>query len=163
MGEDDHGDVGWNRTLDAYFDQIGDYKLVVKERLDQIKIHCYIKTELFDFVHHISKATEATGIGGVIGNKGGTAISFYLGTMSFCFINSHLAAHQDKTAQRDADFKAIVKGLRHLGGESADALHQFHHVFWMGDLNYRLDYGDQGDKRTPDKDQFDEMLKLIEE
>jgi len=159
----DSGDLSWNATLDDFFKSIGNYKLIAKEKLEQIKMHCYVRQELIDEIHHVSTGTEATGIGGVYGNKGGTAVAFYLGTMSFCFINSHMAAHQDKTAQRNSDFKNIVKGLRHLGGDYVDALHQFHHVFWMGDLNYRLDYGDQGDKKTPDKDQFDDMVQMIDD
>lgn len=162
--DDEISDASWNNTLDGFFlnlDGKDSYRMLVKERLSEIKIHCYVRTELIDQIHHIGHCTEATGIGGVIGNKGGTAIAFYIGTMSFCFINTHMAAHQEKTAQRNNDFKSVVKGIRNISGEHGDALHHYHHVFWMGDLNYRLDYGDQGDKRTPDLDQFDEMVQMI--
>lgn len=162
--DDAISDVSWNHTLDEFFTNLDgkdSYKMLVKERLKEIKIHCYVRRQILDQIHHVGKATEATGIGGVYGNKGGTAVAFYVGTMSFCFINSHFAAHQEKTAQRNSDFKSIVKGIRDISGEHGDALHHYHHVFWMGDLNYRLDYSDQGDKRTPDKDQFDEMVEMI--
>mgnify|MGYP001561123710 CR=1 FL=1 len=33
--------------------------------------------------------------------------------------------------------KEIIEGVR-LGASHVDIHHQFHHVFWMGDLNYRL-------------------------
>ena len=32
----------------------------------------------------------ATGIGGIVGNKGAVAVSVYLGSMSFLFVNAHL-------------------------------------------------------------------------
>ena len=39
-----------------------------------------------------------------------------------------------------------------------DILNQFHHVIWLGDLNYRLDYGDQGNKETPDEATFNDLI-----
>ena len=44
------------------------------------------------------------------GNKGGVAISLsYLDT-TFCFLNSHLAAHQTKCGARNDNMKEIVEG-----------------------------------------------------
>jgi hypothetical protein len=36
----------------------------------------------------------------------------------------------------------IIKGIR-LDDYRMDLLTAPHHVIWMGDLNYRLDYGEQ--------------------
>jgi hypothetical protein len=36
----------------------------------------------------------------------------------------------------------IIKGIR-LDPWHMDVSTAFHHVFWMGDLNYRLDWGEQ--------------------
>eukprot|EP00456_Euglypha_rotunda_P028891 TRINITY_DN22745_c0_g1_i4.p1 TRINITY_DN22745_c0_g1~~TRINITY_DN22745_c0_g1_i4.p1 ORF type:complete len:292 (-),score=43.92 TRINITY_DN22745_c0_g1_i4:9-884(-) len=41
-------------------------------------------------------------------------------------------------------------------------MNQYHHVFWLGDLNYRLDYGQQGEKKKPTKEQFEQMVAIIE-
>lgn len=34
----------------------------------------------------------------------------------------------------------IVGNMR-INDQNMDILNQFHHVFWLGDLNYRLDFG----------------------
>ena len=41
--------------------------------------------------------------------------------------------------------KTFVAGTQ-LGGpfHDAEVLHQFHHVFWVGALNYRIDFGKHG-------------------
>ncbi len=51
-------------------------------------------------------------------------------------MNSHLAAHQNKTEKRNDDVAEVLAGIQ-LGKAKVDILNQFHHVFWMGDLNYR--------------------------
>jgi hypothetical protein len=61
------------------------------------------------------------------------------------------------------DVKEIIKGVQ-MGGKvntHHNILTQYHHVFWMGDLNYRLDFGDQGDAKTPDEPLFKEMCGIV--
>src|SRR5690606_452588 len=40
-------------------------------------------------------AKEATGIGGIYGNKGATAVSMFFNDTSLCFIGCHLAAREE--------------------------------------------------------------------
>jgi len=129
--------------------------------MQEIRIFVYIRKELREFVSRVCKDKEATGIGHVYGNKGGVAVSFeYRGT-SFCFVNAHLAAHQDKKERRDEDYSEIVENIR-LGLKKQEILTDFHYVVWMGDLNYRVDFGNQTEK-TPSEDVFNVMTQLIEE
>lgn len=74
----------------------------------------------------------------MVGNKGGLGASFCFQETSLCFVNSHLAAHQEKFEERNRMFVEIVKGLQ-LGYDDISCLNQFHHVIWLGDLNYRID------------------------
>ena len=39
-----------------------------------------------------------------------------------------------------------IAGQLQVGLQSMDILNQFHHVFWIGDLNYRLDFGKHEEK-----------------
>lgn len=46
-----------------------------------------------------------------------------------------------------------------------DLLTGFHHVFWLGDLNYRLDWGAQATNPTesPTREDFDSLVQSIDE
>jgi hypothetical protein len=92
----------------------------------------------------LDAASEATGIGGVGGNKGGVAVAISLHKTSFCFVTAHLAAHQHMTNRRNRDCFDIFRGMRSLasakrpGKRSLDPSIGFDHTFFFGDLNYRI-------------------------
>lgn len=92
-------------------------------------------------ISHIEAASSATGgPGGVFGNKGGLVIKFDFGPTSLAFISCHLAAHAPKLAQRNKNCQEILaETARSIGCPLVDAASQYDHVFWMGDLNYRVD------------------------
>ncbi|CAI7782892.1 unnamed protein product, partial [Closterium sp. NIES-53] len=85
----------------------------------------------------VTATSEATGIGHVIANKGAVSVSLKFWDTSFCFVNSHLAAHEGHCMTRNDNYREVMRNM-HPGLSSIDLLSQFHHVFWMGDLNYRL-------------------------
>ncbi|GFR70108.1 phosphatidylinositol 3,4,5-trisphosphate 5-phosphatase 1-like, partial [Elysia marginata] len=73
-------------------------------------------------------------------NKGAVAVSFMLSGTSFCFINAHLASGEERLERRNANYRDILKSLN-MGPknlENYDITHKFHHVFFFGDLNYRV-------------------------
>lgn len=82
--------------------------------------------------------TEATGLGGIVSNKGGIAAKFVLNGSSFCVVCSHLAAHEGigHCRKRNDDASEIQRGAR-VGSQECDLGNQFDHVIWAGDLNYR--------------------------
>lgn len=104
-----------------------------------IRILVMVRAELQDQLSDIQITSEATGIGHVAGNKGGIGVSFNLGDTSFFFVTSHLAAHQGEVAKRNSDFAEIVQGLSKLSVKNVDVTGLYDHVFWFGDLNYRID------------------------
>ena len=63
-----------------------------------------------------------------------------VGTTDLCFVSCHLTAHEGvaHAKARNASCEQILKGAR-LGNKDYDASAQFHHCFWFGDLNYRVD------------------------
>jgi hypothetical protein len=89
-------------------------------------------------------------------NKGGAAVSFKLDETHLAFVSSHLAAHQSKTAQRNADVGEICANLKlqpqrqrqRRSAHKPDVATGFHHLVWLGDLNYRLEYGQQVRRRV---------------
>ena len=108
--------------------------------LQQIRLVVFAKNRFRDKVSHVQTSTAATGVANTLGNKGGVGVSFFLGTTSFCFVNAHLAAGTEKLSRRNKDYRDILSKLQ-LGDKKLsvfDPTNQFHHVFFFGDLNYRV-------------------------
>lgn len=107
----------------------------------------YVRTELEDHVTNVSVNTVATGILGMLGNKGGVAVTLRLHATELCFVCSHLAAHQHEFERRNQDFHDICDRMTfsQYKRQSLDypprfrRFKDFSHVFWLGDLNYRID------------------------
>eukprot|EP00474_Spongospora_subterranea_P009019 CRZ09477.1 hypothetical protein [Spongospora subterranea] len=125
-----------------------DYVLVNYKQLVGIVLCVFAKRE--HYPNHISKVLMAsTGVGVMgIGNKGGIGVRFDLYDSSFCVLNSHLSAHQNNVPARNDNFRDITEKLkfstpteRGLRGESY-SIEQHDYVFWIGDLNYRIDVAD---------------------
>ena len=117
-----------------------EYGVVAKSTLLQMRLVVLIKEALRPKISHVQTSSVACGIGGIYGNKGGVAVSMYCGGTSLCFINAHLAAGATKFGRRNADFRDIVAKLSNGDKKLAsfDVTNQFHHCFWFGDLNYRI-------------------------
>jgi hypothetical protein len=150
----------WNSTILAALG--AQYVLLQQEDLGQIHIHLYCKRSVKCYVDVFQpkKATEATGFIGVLPNKGGACIAINVLGTSFCFVSAHLAAHAHKAEKRDDDMRSIVKGIQFLGTlAQTSILNAFNHIFFMGDLNYRLKYA--GETQPPDPEKFSEMVDLI--
>ena len=136
----DRKEMEWFSILRQHIgaDAGGPYIELATESLWQIKVSVYIRREHWHKVSHVDTDTQATGVGGVIGNKGGAAVSLQLGETRLCFVSSHLAAHKEHMQRRNENYKDIIHGLGGLGRKGW-GFRQFDHVFWMGDLNYRID------------------------
>jgi Endonuclease/Exonuclease/phosphatase family 2 len=108
----------------------------------EIALTIYVARDVRHLCTGITSATKPTGIANVCGNKGGVAISFCFLETSLCFANSHLPARHtpERLASRNFDYRWLVESLA-VGatGRGANLLNQFDHLFWLGDLNYRVD------------------------
>jgi hypothetical protein len=95
--------------------------------------------------------TSWTGCGpGFMGNKGAVGIRFRVSDNdqdpgeSFTFVCAHLTAHQGKLPQRIADFHHIVgtllfPPLPFSQDRSPTTMYSTSHLFFLGDLNFRID------------------------
>lgn len=121
-----------------------EYLLVAKHHLMEIKLLLFVNRKHEHRIGKTESTSEATGIGNVVGNKGAVAVKLVVNDTSFCFVSSHLAAHEGTKfcQQRNADMQEIMRNLEKSGMSKSSLLpsiHQFCHIIWMGDLNYRLD------------------------
>ena len=80
----------------------------------------FVRAALRTSAHSVRSAVSATGLGGVVGNKGGLAISFHLGTTSLAFVSCHLAAHDHKNRERNEMCKEILSETARRSRDAAE-------------------------------------------
>lgn len=76
-----------------------------------IQMEVFVRRELLPMVTNIKRDAVSCGFGKVLGNKGGVGVSFNYAGARLCFLNAHLAAHNEKVKQRNADYHRIVKTM----------------------------------------------------
>ncbi|KAH9318654.1 hypothetical protein KI387_020423, partial [Taxus chinensis] len=137
------------------------YRIVHFISRGQMRLVVFVRDDAEKAVCNVDCGSEATGVGHVMANKGGVCISFKFWDTGICFVNSHFAAHDGQCETRNGNYREIVGELR-VGFQSMDLLNQFHHVFWMGDLNYRLDFAETEERTmTPQRRFWHAQVKQI--
>jgi endonuclease/exonuclease/phosphatase family metal-dependent hydrolase len=123
-------------------DHIGDdFDIVALSLMFQTGILVAVRKRLSKRVSAVYKAQEATGVLRMGTNKGGVLVQVEIAKTRLCFVGAHLAAHLQHCGKRDQDILEIVGQIRiGTGLKDVDLDAQAHHVFWMGDLNYRVDW-----------------------
>ncbi len=91
----------------------------------------YIKKDLINQVKKVEAVQKPTGIGNIIGNKGGVMISFKIFETSFCFLSCHLAAKPGNEHIRRANYMDLIKHLR-TGIKEIESIFQIDYVLWVG-------------------------------
>ncbi|XP_024522283.1 phosphatidylinositol 3,4,5-trisphosphate 5-phosphatase 2B-like isoform X2 [Selaginella moellendorffii] len=137
------------------------YKLVCAVSRSQIRLAAFVRDDAEKAISEMDSGSEATGVGHVVANKGAVCIAFKFWDTDLCFVNSHLAAHMGYCDVRNGNYREIVENLS-IGYQGMDILSKFHHVFWMGDLNYRLDF-ENVEERTvsPEKGVWQKVVDQI--
>ncbi|KAG9338679.1 hypothetical protein JZ751_025517 [Albula glossodonta] len=105
-----------------------DFKLVALQSLWNIRLAVFVKPEHENRVSHVNTASVKTGLANTLGNKGAVGVSFLFNGTSFGFLSAF------------------------------DISLRFTHLFWCGDLNYRLDLDVQDILRHVSKREFSELM-----
>ncbi|KAI4892022.1 hypothetical protein NFI96_034231 [Prochilodus magdalenae] len=141
--EDPLGEKEWIDTLRNALRNITNisFKQVATQTLWNIRIVVLAKPEHENRISHVFSDSVKTGIANALGNKGAVGVSFMFNGTSFGFVNSHLTSGSEKKIRRNQNYISILRFLN-LGDKKVnpfDITHRFTHLFWLGDLNYRLD------------------------
>ncbi|KAM6413455.1 phosphatidylinositol 3,4,5-trisphosphate 5-phosphatase 2-like [Rhynochetos jubatus] len=162
--ENSLGDREWVEFLRASLKTLMaiDYRVVALQCLWSIKIVVLVKPEHERRISHVHTSSVKTGIANTLGNKGAVGVSFLFNGTSFGFVNCHLASGSEKTHRRNQNYSDILRSLvlgdKRLG--AFDLTLRFTHLFWFGDLNYRLDMDVQDILAHLTKKEFEALLAV---
>ncbi|KAL3656593.1 hypothetical protein V7S43_018591 [Phytophthora oleae] len=139
---------------------LGDsYVLAGKVELMEMRLYVFVHER--NNVCDVEKLAVPTGLGSVIGNKGGLLFKCVVENTSLCFASCHLAAHQDQKFldKRNSDCSTILGAQFCQKNVSID--HQFDHCFWFGDLNYRVDLSYTAPRQRNHEKHCAEVMTLV--
>ncbi|EKE39974.1 hypothetical protein ENUP19_0242G0018 [Entamoeba nuttalli] len=140
-----------------------EYKQVYVSQLGGVCIIGFVRKEMENKIKQFASGYEAVGAMGMA-NKGGIAISFEMYDTTICLVGSHLAAHQPEINKRNRNFSDIynnIKLIRTEEGEQSkwNKIEGHDIIFWMGDLNYRIDEEDSIIRERINKGSITEIIK----
>uniref|UniRef100_A0A8C7BMY8 phosphatidylinositol-3,4,5-trisphosphate 5-phosphatase n=1 Tax=Neovison vison TaxID=452646 RepID=A0A8C7BMY8_NEOVI len=150
--ENSVGDREWLDLLRGGLKELTDldYRPIAMQSLWNIKVAVLVKPEHENRISHVST------------NKGAVGVSFMFNGTSFGFVNCHLTSGNEKTARRNQNYLDILR-LLSLGDRQLSAFDislRFTHLFWFGDLNYRLDMDIQEILNYISRREFEPLLRV---
>ena len=145
---------------------LGDgYELMKEYQRGQMRLYLFAKVDLVPKITHLELKAENTGIAHVLANKGGIVCTLTIGRTRVTFLTAHLAAHEGNSyyKARNSNIAEILNGCKlgpkHLRGFDTSIMS--HHMFIMGDLNYRTRL--PGAKEMEKEEQVKTVMKMVDE
>ncbi|CAM1308786.1 INPP5J (predicted) [Pycnogonum litorale] len=134
------------------------YMRLKVERLQGIMLFLFIKKKHLSRVTGLQADYTRVGLGGMWGNKGGIGIRLNIFGCSICFVNTHLSANDDELDKRIAEYSSILDG-QHFNDPLTDHIITHDYVFWIGDLNFRIDMSIEDSHTLVQKNELSELLQ----
>ena len=133
--------VGGTKELyDIGDEQLGtdNYDALVRYQRGEMRLVVLVRKELSPLITNIETLAENTGIAGVVANKGGIISTLTIaGKTRISFLTAHLEAHEGKEHYNNR-CSNLAEILSCAKKGSLDASITSHHMFAMGDLNFRV-------------------------
>lgn len=157
------------------------YVLLTQKSMVGLLVCVFVKGVHQARCRYIHSSSVGVGVMGMMGNKGGVSIRLQFYDSTFCFVCSHLAAHRENVTGRNQDFANVFNkttfeigedairevirsgSLSHWEiGSSSVGIPDHDVVFWLGDLNYRIDESMMTEKvlQLSEKGELDELRYL---
>ncbi|XP_060078372.1 inositol polyphosphate 5-phosphatase K-like [Ylistrum balloti] len=136
-GDADAEENKWTKALTHVLGKTGFVRVKVVRMQGLLSLAFVKRGDLLSYEHIESERSKA-GMGGWWGNKGGVSIRFDVNGVNLIMVNAHLAAHMNNAMERIEDFFTILD-TQNFRDKDVDNILDHDYVFWMGDLNFRLD------------------------
>ncbi|EGD82200.1 hypothetical protein PTSG_02873 [Salpingoeca rosetta] len=148
----------WVTVINSILSPLGYVKLRSKQLVGMLLL-AFTRRELLPHVGQVSTCAMGTGVMNMLGNKGGVGFSIPFRDSHLCFLNTHLAAHDDNVARRNQNHHDLCKGISFRTGARTRTIFDHDYLFWLGDLNYRIDLFDATIKAAVQKMNLEELLE----
>ncbi|KXJ17018.1 phosphatidylinositol 4,5-bisphosphate 5-phosphatase A isoform X2 [Exaiptasia diaphana] len=130
----------WVKLIQAY---LGAYGLVKLRSIRMLGMVHLVSVHMRHLAHvrEIRPAFCKTAFLGLLGTKGAVALRFCLYGKSFCFIDSHFAAHAEYTDHRNMESQTVSDYITFpncTAQKTPQKILDHDYVFWLGDFNYRI-------------------------
>ncbi|GAB2212136.1 hypothetical protein Droror1_Dr00025483 [Drosera rotundifolia] len=140
------------------------YVRIVSKQMVGIYISVWVKRNLRRHISNLKVSPVGVGLMGYMGNKGSVSVSMSLYQSHMCFICSHLSSGHKNGYEnrRNADVHGILKRTQFSSTHDADqpqTIPSHDHIFWFGDLNYRLNMVDVEVRKLVADEQWDRLME----
>lgn len=127
----------WGQQEEKERHQTGAYYPVCSQKFLEMGLIILVRKELAYKVTSVECSTVGTGVESY--GKGAIVACFQYEDTSLCFVACHLTSMADMSNERRQDIRKIIKVVTTGRDKEVDLVNQNDHVFWFGDLNYRVD------------------------
>eukprot|EP00697_Spironema_sp_BW2_P013109 gnl/Spiro4/2998_TR1474_c0_g1_i1.p1 gnl/Spiro4/2998_TR1474_c0_g1~~gnl/Spiro4/2998_TR1474_c0_g1_i1.p1 ORF type:complete len:953 (-),score=216.28 gnl/Spiro4/2998_TR1474_c0_g1_i1:53-2911(-) len=119
-----------------------DYTHIHSKHLVGVALMVFLKNAHMPYLLKVESTKCGIGMMGVMGNKGGVIMRVLLYNSSFAFVSAHLSADRKSAESRNQGYRDILRRTVFATPDGPMTILDHDYVFWVGDLNYRLNLGD---------------------
>ncbi|XP_009592677.1 type I inositol polyphosphate 5-phosphatase 2-like isoform X2 [Nicotiana tabacum] len=145
------------------------YIRIVSKQMVGIYVSVWVRRRLRRHINNLQVSSVGVGLMGYMGNKGSVSVSMSLFQSRLCFVCSHLTSGRKDGAdqRRNSDVYEIMRRTHFSSVFDTDAdqpqtIPSHDQIFWLGDLNYRINMLDAEVRKLVARKQWDELLNYDE-
>ncbi|KAK4747404.1 hypothetical protein SAY87_013990 [Trapa incisa] len=139
------------------------YVRIISKQMVGIYVSVWVRKRLRRHINNLKVSPVGVGLMGYMGNKGSVSVSMSVFQSSMCFVCSHLTSGQKDGAEqrRNADVYEILRRTCFstiFDTNEPQTIPSHDHIFWFGDLNYRVSMVDSDLRKLVARKQWNELL-----
>lgn len=141
-----------------------EYVRIVSKQMIGIFLTIWVRRHLRKHIQNLKVSTVGVGVMGYIGNKGAVSVSMSIYQTLFCFVCTHLTSGEKEVDQlkRNADVQEIHRRTlfrSDSGLGRPKTIFDHERIFWLGDLNYRINLPYNETRQLISKEEWSELIE----